>query len=167
MAVPVKASAPSFDDTDKAHGLTVTSCRYDYDDIIEILRNKNYKTLILQFITNTANLHPVFNLLSYAGTAGSYKRHELTPIDEHTIVSKDNFAIMGNNVLVLDKLREMAYDSANQDYYKFKYVRFTPKIQYTYSGHIVFDVELDPSVSGVSFQTTNPCPPSCPRPPSS
>src|SRR5689334_19958606 len=92
----------------KPHGLIVANCRYDYDDIIKILKDKKYKTLILQFMAFNIDHQPLFSLLSYASDGSDYVKQELKPITGVMDVSQDKMAIMGNNVLVLDKLRDQA-----------------------------------------------------------
>ncbi|MFL5741588.1 MAG: hypothetical protein ACJ75B_15290 [Flavisolibacter sp.] len=163
MAVQQKASPTALSNTTNPHGLLVTNCRYDYDDIIEILKDKKYKTLILQFVANTIEQRPVFTVLSYASDGTSYLKQELKPISGTMDITKDKVAIMGNNILLLDKLRKEATDPKTKDFYKFDYVKFCPRIQDVYSGHIIYDVDLVPAPLTTSRSVpTDPCPPACP-----
>jgi hypothetical protein len=146
-------------------GIKVLNCRYEYKDIIKILEEKEYKYLVLQFhVLGIDTGHPHFTAVAYPKKKGNEfgKQYELKAAEGEMKIGDDTSAIMGNNILNLDKLREILKDD-DDSYIKFEYLKFSPRIQYKYSGHIIYDaVAIDSSQAIRSPLPSNPCPPACP-----
>jgi hypothetical protein len=148
----------------KETGIKVLNCSYDYKDILQILEDKSYKYLVLQFrALNINSSHPDFSAIAYPKKKGNNygKQYELKPVEGAMKIGDDTSAIMGNNILDLDKLRDILRDG--DCYKKFDYLQFSPKIQYKYSGHIVYDAQAVDSLQGIGqVLRCDPCPPACP-----
>ncbi|HWJ91240.1 MAG TPA: hypothetical protein VNR87_08995 [Flavisolibacter sp.] len=143
----------------------VVNCKYDYADIIEIVKDKDYKYLILQFHALKINTgHPLFTAIAYPKKKGNDygKQYQLKAVDGEMKIDDDTSAILGNNILDLDKLRDLLKDPSG-GYIKFDFLKFSPRIQYKYSGHIIYDAEPVSSLSGTGISLPcDPCPPACP-----